>query len=182
ALEKKRDNRWANAEDFDREIQSLQRHVHRPEDLDSTVAFLSSLPKIVPPERPPTGSAQSRLDRQFGPQQTPPPSPSGPPLTRLPTAIAPGMPRPEEEAPPGKDLAPTSKRVPTATTEEQISAIEGRGRRNALLIAAAAGVIAIAAILLLRSPRRTEPERAAEGIATAPVIASPVGAPRPTVG
>ena len=92
ALEKKRENRWANAEELDREIQALQRRNERKEDLDSTVAFLSSIPKIEPPERPFTPSAQGRLDRQFGPQTTPPPTAvaSGPASTLLPTVLAPG--------------------------------------------------------------------------------------------
>src|SRR6185369_7961779 len=37
ALEKKREKRWGSAEDFDREILTLQKRVHRPEDLDNTI-------------------------------------------------------------------------------------------------------------------------------------------------
>jgi serine/threonine-protein kinase len=192
ALEKKRENRWANAEEFDREIQALQRRSHRDEDLDATIAFLSSLPKIQPPERPPTGSAQSRLDRQFGPLTTPPPSPeSGAALTLLPTAIAPGTPIAE---PPETPVTAGTKRFPTATTEDQISAIRGQRRpRTPLVIAAAAGAVGIAAILVLRSPWRGGTARETAGLPAVPPASTPAAsredssgtrseAPRPSPG
>jgi len=196
ALEKKRENRWANAEELDREIQALQRRNERQEDLDSTVAFLSSIPKIEPPERPFTPSAQSRLDRQFGPQTTPPPTAvaSGPDLTLLPTVLAPGTADPahgiEPPAAPDRPAAPSGTgRVPTATTAEQLSP-PGRGSRTPVWIAAGAGVVAIAAILLLRAPRRGadteagEPERrgaAAQNVTPAPAP-TPVSVAGPAAG
>ena len=171
ALEKKRENRWASAEEFDREIQTLQRRTHRDDDLDSTIAFLSSIPKIQPPEQPLTPSAQDRLDRQFGPQTTPAPSPSSASgLTLLPTAVAPGTPIGPGPAPD----TPTAKRLPTATTADQISAIRGARRsRTPAIIAAAAGAVAIAAIVLLRSPGRTGTARETAGIPEVPLAASP---------
>jgi serine/threonine-protein kinase len=184
ALEKKRDNRWANAEEFDREILSLQRRTHRDGDAEATIAFLATLPRIEPPERPLTGSAQDRLDRQFGPQRTPPPTPSTPSLTLLPTAIAPGTPL-SEASEPSQSGIPTSKRVPTATTQEQIASLRGPAQRRApWLIALGAGLLALAAIFLLRSPRaRTARETA--GIPALPRAASPAAggasaSPRPT--
>jgi len=193
ALEKKRENRWANAEELDREIQALQRRNERKEDLDSTVAFLSSIPKIEPPERPFTPSAQDRLDRQFGPQTTPPPTAvsSGPALTLLPTVLAPGAADPAQGGePPAASPAtpPGTGRVPTATTAEQLSP-PGRSSRTPLWIAAGAGAVAIAAILLLRAPRRGndtdagEPERRsapAQGVAPVPTAAAgPAAGPPP---
>ncbi|HEX4441456.1 MAG TPA: serine/threonine-protein kinase, partial [Thermoanaerobaculia bacterium] len=184
ALEKKRDNRWASAEEFDREIQALQRRTQRPEDMDSTVAFLSSIPKIEPPERPFTPSAQDRLDRQFGPHTTPPPtpSPSGSPLTLLPTVLAPGTAKPPAEEP-AKDAPSASGRAPTptATTEDQLAKMRPN-RRTPFLIAAGAGVVAIAAILLLKSSSRSTARETA-GLPAIPAAATPVAeaALRPTL-
>jgi serine/threonine-protein kinase len=181
ALEKKRDNRWASADEFDREIQSLQRRTQRPEDFDSTVAFLSSIPKIEPPERPPTGSAQDRLDRQFGPNTTPPPSsPSGSPLKLVPTMQAPGTAPPVDAG-----SAPTSKRIPTATTADQISSIKSLPRRRApVLVAAAAAVVAVAAVLFfLRGPWRSTARETAglPAVPIAPTPAAGIESARPTV-
>jgi serine/threonine-protein kinase len=79
ALEKKREDRHASAEDFDREVVGL-REVHvRPEDLQTAMAVFAAI-RSTQPAGPDTvtPSAQNRLDRQFGPQTTP--SPSLPPF------------------------------------------------------------------------------------------------------
>ncbi len=80
SLEKNREDRYATAEEFDREIVGLRERYARPDDLESTLAILSTIRSMQPaaPDavRP---SAQERLDRQFGQLATP--SPSAPPLT-----------------------------------------------------------------------------------------------------
>ncbi len=75
ALEKKREDRYGTAEDFDREIVSLRETLSRPEDLHAAMAVFSTIRSTQPaiPENV-TPSAQDRLDRQFGPQTTPSPS------------------------------------------------------------------------------------------------------------
>jgi serine/threonine protein kinase len=75
ALQKKREDRFASADEFDREIVALRRQYADPEDLEGTQAIVSrarhtrdSLAVTVTP------SAQDRLDRQFIAQATPHPS------------------------------------------------------------------------------------------------------------
>ena len=74
ALQKKREDRFASADEFDREIVALRRQYADPEDLEGTRAIVSrardtrdSLAVTVTP------SAQDRLDRQFIAQATPHP-------------------------------------------------------------------------------------------------------------
>src|SRR6266567_3312648 len=74
ALQKKREDRFASADEFDREIVALRRQYAAPEDLEGTRAIVSrardtrdSLAVTVTP------SAQDRLDRQFIAQATPHP-------------------------------------------------------------------------------------------------------------
>jgi len=85
ALEKKREDRYATAEEFDREIVTLRERLARPEDIESTMAMLSVLRSTQPATADNvTPSAQDRLDRQFGPLTTP--SPSAPALMIVPGA------------------------------------------------------------------------------------------------
>jgi len=75
ALEKKREDRFANADEFDRELLTLRSHFARPEDLEHTVAILS----FVRPNEPSspgtvTPSAQNRIDLHFAAGSTPRPT------------------------------------------------------------------------------------------------------------
>jgi serine/threonine protein kinase len=85
ALEKKRQDRFASAEDFDQQIGRIQRRLD-PSDLDRTRAVLAQLPAVLPSIGVPTPSAQSRLNEQFAPGKTP--LPSEPHLTLAPTVSA----------------------------------------------------------------------------------------------
>src|SRR3984893_16818332 len=89
ALEKKREDRFASAEEFDREIVALRRQFVAPEDLQGTQAIVSrarptrdSSAATIPP------SAQDRLDRHFGPSTTPLPAKSSPPTPTVTAALA----------------------------------------------------------------------------------------------
>ena len=83
ALEKKREDRYGSAEEFDREIVSLRERFARPEDIERTMLRLSMIRSTQPagPENV-TPSVQDRLNRQFGPLTTP--SPSAPSLKVVP--------------------------------------------------------------------------------------------------
>src|SRR5262249_4001659 len=73
ALEKKRDDRYASAEDFDREIVGLRDRYGRA-GLEQTVQMLSAVrqtPVAGQQDQTITPSAQSRLDRQFAGPTTP---------------------------------------------------------------------------------------------------------------
>ncbi|HTO86694.1 MAG TPA: protein kinase [Thermoanaerobaculia bacterium] len=75
ALQKKREDRYASADEFDREILMLKHRFPRPDDVDSTLAMISTIrgtgeiaiDNVTP-------SAQDRLNRQFAAQTTPHPS------------------------------------------------------------------------------------------------------------
>ena len=78
ALEKKREDRFRSAEDFDREIQRLRSQLASGTDPDATVAFVTTARKsrdIVPGLITP--SAQDRIDMRFKAQSTPYPSQPG---------------------------------------------------------------------------------------------------------
>jgi serine/threonine protein kinase len=75
ALQKKREDRYASADEFDREILTLKHRFPRPDDVDNTLAMISTIrgtgeiaiDNVTP-------SAQDRLNRQFAAQTTPHPS------------------------------------------------------------------------------------------------------------
>jgi serine/threonine protein kinase len=85
ALEKKRQDRFASAEDFDQQIMAIQRRLGAS-DLERTRAVLAQLPAVLPALGTPTPSAQSRLDEHFAPGTTPIPSDRN--LTMAPTVSA----------------------------------------------------------------------------------------------
>jgi serine/threonine-protein kinase len=85
ALEKKRQDRFASAEDFDQQIVAIQRRLGSS-DLERTRALLAQLPAVLPAIGTPTPSAQSRLDEHFAPGTTPLPSDRN--LTFAPTVSA----------------------------------------------------------------------------------------------
>ncbi len=76
ALQKRREDRFASAEDFDREIVRLQQTYSRPDDLEDTARIISKLRSVPSPGSEPTvtPSAQDLLDRQFAAGATPQPS------------------------------------------------------------------------------------------------------------
>src|SRR5262249_33131371 len=95
ALEKKRDDRYPSAEDFDREIVGL-RNRYGSEGLEQTVQMLSAVRQtpVSSQDQTVTPSAQSRLDRQFAGPTTP--TAAKPGLVGLPgseakTEIVPGV-------------------------------------------------------------------------------------------
>lgn len=75
ALQKRREDRYATAEDFGREIQTIRERFVRPEDLEATRAAVATLrPSREIHVLSATPSAQSLLDRQFGVSATPTPA------------------------------------------------------------------------------------------------------------
>ena len=76
ALEKRREDRFSSAEEFDRQIVALQQQYPGTDALDDTANLISRV-RAVPPspaEPPATPSAQDRLDEQFAAAATPRPS------------------------------------------------------------------------------------------------------------
>jgi eukaryotic-like serine/threonine-protein kinase len=119
ALAKKREDRYATAEEFDREIVALRQRYVRPDDLDQTAAIVSSLRKRAPRAADDvTPSAQDRLDRHFGAQATPlPTKPSSRNLPDLPvpddkTAINPRLAAQKAPVPLEPREAPAGARIP----------------------------------------------------------------------
>ncbi|MCA1579959.1 MAG: protein kinase [Acidobacteria bacterium] len=85
ALEKKREDRFASAEDFDREILKVKSAIDSAVEAATTVAFFTKARSSRDSDSSITPSAQDRLDRQFGAHTTP--SPSGPSRVSGPEAI-----------------------------------------------------------------------------------------------
>ena len=167
ALEKKREDRFATAEEFDREIVALRGNFARPTDLEATLAILTSVQRGSRESSAVTvtPSAQDRLDRQFMAQATP--HPSRPPLARTetahlePTAIDPGA------AAKGTGPRPS---VPAARP---------RKRQNAVWIAAACAVIAAGGAIFLAN-RRGAREVARPSNPSASPVAAVIAPPEPT--
>jgi serine/threonine-protein kinase len=185
ALEKKREDRFVSADEFDREILSLANRFIRQDDLENTVAMISTIRRTgqisVDSVTP---SAQDRVNRQFGAQATP--RPSEPDLAVLregsskavrPTA---GQSAAEKEA----TVASSRETRPAAVRPAPSAA-----RRAAVW--AAVGAFAVLAALFLwqrRAPRPVSPplDRAAATPASAPAssqalptAASAAAAPTP---
>jgi len=153
ALEKKRQDRFASAEDFDQHIVAIQRKLGSAE-LERTRAVLSGLPAVMPSLGTPTPSAQSRLDEQFAPGTTPLPSDRN--LTLAPTVSATSSMEPRPAAP---------QPLPQAPLRPWVWALVG------------AAVVAVAAVLLrMRPAPPTAAARVAES-QRAPATAAPT-APR----
>ena len=165
ALEKKRADRFASAEDFDQHIVAIQRKLGTSE-LERTRAVLSGLPAVMPSLGTPTPSAQSRLDQQFAPGTTPLPSDRN--LTLAPTVSATSSmgPRPEPPQP-----------LPQSPLRPWVWALVG------------AAVVAVEAVLLRTRPApsapatspsvadsRVTPAAAAPTIASAPPSAAQAAA------
>ena len=157
ALEKRREDRFANAEEFDREIVSLREQL-APDEVTNAMAVLSTI-RSTPPSPPDsvTPSAQDRLDRQFGQHTTPSPSPplsllsgssavdeAAPTIAVGPSGATPGELEPAGGAKPGtRGLPPTAPlpRTPPGAAKKP-------ARRSRRSLAIALGVAAVAALLL----------------------------------
>ncbi len=152
ALEKKREDRFATADEFDREILSLANRFIRQDDLENTVAMISTIrrtgPLLVDSVTP---SAQDRVNRQFGAQATPRPSEPALALLREGSskAIRPGAPQSahEEEA----TVASTRETRPAARRPASSAA-----RRAAMWVAV--GALAVLAGLFIWQRRGPRPE------------------------
>jgi serine/threonine-protein kinase len=157
ALQKRREDRFGSAEEFDREIVLFQQHFSHPDDLDDTAQIISKLRGIAPSASEPTPSVQDRLDRQFLAASTPRPS-----RDTLLRSVG-------EEKTVGE-----ARRSPPGTTQIDTQPLKRPPKRSRLLAGAAAAIVLLAAVALLRSvvlPRSSAPK--------APVFAPPQ-APPPT--
>jgi len=103
AMEKKREDRFASADEFDREIVALKARSSEADDLDDTASMISRVREMPGANRDVTPSFQSRLDEQFHAATTPHPPASTPrrliPQQDMPTEIVPRAP-----ADPGTDV------------------------------------------------------------------------------
>ena len=154
ALEKKREDRFASAEEFDREIQRLRTQLAAADDPDATIALVSTVRRsreIVPGLITP--SAQDRIDVRFKAHATPHPSKPGlttPPVSEL-----------EKTA-----RSPDQDSVPTAPLQAP-----PRRRLGPLAIGLLVAIGPAAALIYFRSartPRRVEP--AIPGVAARNVV------------
>jgi eukaryotic-like serine/threonine-protein kinase len=177
ALEKKREDRFGSAEDFDREILHIQRELDPSSQRDSAVLLLSKLRGA--PEKTSvtiTPSAQNRLDRQFIAQATPHPGKTT--LVSVPRATGrESSARTVVATPPPGSTGSISPPPPAAASDAGERAPRRPGRAIAALVVAAAA--AAAAFLLFVRPRdqaAQAPSAAAAPPAVARII-SPTAAP-----
>jgi len=179
-LEKRREDRYASAEDFARDLEGVRDHLGS-HDAEDTIAFVSNAREtrdvggigITP-------SAQDRLDRRFGVQKTPSPSsttrqpkrPSSevtdPGLAKT-TTLTPKI-RPVEGILPPLEPLPESRAIPAprAPTGPTLAAPIARKRRPLgwLLVGGIAAAAVLAGFVLLRS--RGEPAPGEPSAAAAP--------------
>ncbi|MET0619335.1 MAG: hypothetical protein ABW056_03595, partial [Thermoanaerobaculia bacterium] len=175
SLQKKREDRFENAEEFDREILAIRSRHLRPENVEQMRVELARIrPSGVIRVEPATPSAQGEIDRQFAALKTPTPSRRTGEDDR--TTVAP------EPVPMPRPLAPPSlphELVPTTP----IPRVPGR-RVPPWLIGAVLAVIAVGGVLWATARRRPEPQpsaavaaeptpAASEPAATAAFLAAP---------
>jgi serine/threonine-protein kinase len=176
ALEKRREDRFGSAEEFDREIVALIRQHPGTDEMDDTARIISRVRSVpqAPAEPPATPSAQDRLDLQFAAAATPRPS--------QPTRVA----SPDEDltevvAFPGTGpaTAPVRRR---ARITRRLAGLLG------VLLGLAAGVIVLPRVFQRSEPARTAgipaavPTRPSEKPAILPAVpqAEATPAPEPT--
>ena len=183
ALEKKREDRFTSADDFDREILRIRSEVGNVDQGDATMRMISSFHVTpLPPAESVTGSAQDRIDRQFRAVTTPTPMKSSN-LTAVPPPVSmtdPTVIHPDSAAP-----ATASTLAKTAETR----AVHPAGVRPApptskapLVIGAAVVLLAAAGYLVLRpkpAPPQKETARSAEQ-STSAAVAPTAAAAEPT--
>jgi serine/threonine-protein kinase len=165
ALQKKREDRFASADEFDREIVALRRQYAAPEDLEGTQAIVSrarntrdSLAATVTP------SAQDRLDRQFIAQATPHPLRPTHTVDTIET----------------KEIERAAIEPRGAPPAAPVGSVQVRPRRSRTIAVAAPIVLAaiVAAALLLR--HRPGHQTAAARAATAGPVPTPFVQGQPT--
>jgi serine/threonine-protein kinase len=158
ALQKRREDRFASAEEFDREVVLLQKRFAASKDLDDTDQIISRLRAIPSAASEPTvtPSVQDWLDRQFAAASTPHPS-------RDTILSAPG------EA--VTRAAGTGRPASPGTTQIDTQPLERPPKQSRLLAGAAAATILLAAaVALVRFVvlPHSEPKAPAPAPATAP--------------
>ncbi|MEO8189178.1 MAG: serine/threonine-protein kinase [Acidobacteriota bacterium] len=176
ALEKKRDDRYASAEEFDRDIVQLKQAMDSAAESETTVAFFAKARGSRDGETGITPSAQNRLDRRFVAHPTP--SPSNP--SRITDSVA--------EQPTA--MTPTPESRATEPFPVPVPARAPAGRRRALLGIAAAAVVLAGAVVVLRGRSPRAPTAVATRAApvampaapseAVPTLPEPTIAPRPT--
>ena len=154
AMEKRREDRFPTAEEFDREILALKTRYSQDRDLDDTAQMISRVREIQASNPDVTPSVQDRLDRQFLASTTPhpPPAPIRAVSDETPTEVVPRAVTDPHAEIDTKPLAPRQERRPWTAP----AAIAG-------------GVLGAAALLAVAVLWRTKP---AEG---------PLPQPAPTV-
>ena len=105
ALERKREDRFATADEFDRAIVSLQRRYAGQKPIEISPAMLETARLQQPASGAVTPGAQDRLDRQFAHRPTPPHSPA-PELSPVSPTSLPGDPLHTIRLPVEKRAAP----------------------------------------------------------------------------
>ncbi len=126
ALEKRREDRYATAEEFDREVVALRHNYGETGAIDHTVQMISTVRQTPGSTEAQTitPSAQNRLDRQFV------------------AATTPSSARPELTAVPGAE--------PTRAVKTPTAGGPRAGRRPTLWIGAGAAVLAAAALVVTK--------------------------------
>jgi serine/threonine protein kinase len=165
AIERKREDRYATAEDFDRDILALKDRFSPAREQEDTRAMLARIPTPPPMSDGVTPSAQNRLDRQFA-SATPRPSRE---LTVVPDAARPlpqinlvNLVASKPDAPFSTKAPTRPLAIPTAPPPEPlrlepvpIKPPPTRGRRAAAL--AVLAIVLVAAAFLLLRPRPSTP-------------------------
>ncbi|HEY2798653.1 MAG TPA: protein kinase [Thermoanaerobaculia bacterium] len=186
ALEKKRQDRFASAEDFDQQIVAIQRRLGQS-DLERTRALLAQLPAVLPAIGTPTPSAQSRLDEHFAPGTTPLPSDRN--LTFAPTVsatsqmgIAPAAPAAPQPLPPSTQRPWVWALVGAAVVALAAVLLRTRGAQPATVsrVAESQRTAGAAAPDTRRSEEAPSPAPAAAGVAAAVPTEEPTAPPPPT--
>ena len=170
SLQKRRDDRFENAEAFDRSIMDIRARHQKPGDSE---VIRSTLARVRPSREvrvvPPTPSAQNHIDQHFF-AETSTPTPSWRTGENDKTAVAP---------PPGtpSPIGAIRQSLPTLPLGERV-------RRGVRLwaIAAAAGLLVLAGILWVASRRKGETSVASSSQGVAPTQAEhrPTDAPPAT--
>ena len=168
SLQKKREDRFANAEEFDREILAIRSRYKRPEDQEEIRAELVRIrPSGGIRVEPATPSAQSEIDRQFAALRTPTPSRK---IEDARTEVAPepALVHPSASVDVRRSLVATTPipRPPSRTIPIWV-------------VATGAAAIAVAAFLWMTSLRREPPPAAAPEPTTAVAAILPTAAAAP---
>ena len=150
ALEKRREDRYATAEEFDREVVALRHRYGEPGVMDHTVQMISTVRETpgAADAQTVTPSAQNRLDRRFAAATTP--SSSRPELTVVPPEGAAAQP----------EKAPSGVRRPA-------------GSRNWTAVAAAALAVLGALLLWVKPWKSSSPATSAAAPTAIPAAAAP---------